>query len=108
MISKAKREKVYLKYGGHCAYCGKTLTKKELTVDHVMPSCKGGSDSIDNLRACCIECNRTKNQGNLQFLRLALAWPTIAIENMKDFPTALNAAKSYKFYYETYSTVLSS
>jgi len=102
MISKSKRQKVYQKYGGHCAYCGKKLSMTELTIDHVKPSSQGGSDDIDNLRACCVNCNMTKGQGSLRFLRLALAWPTMIISDMVDFPSALKASKSYKFYYEKF------
>jgi hypothetical protein len=31
-----------------------------LTVDHVFPSSKGGSDDIDNLVYCCFRCNQYK------------------------------------------------
>lgn len=100
MVSKSKRKKVYQRAGGHCEYCGKPLSMRELTIDHVVPSSKGGGDNIGNLKACCLKCNRTKNQGSTQFLRLALAWPHLAISEMTDFGTAMLAAKKYKFYYE--------
>ena len=106
MISKAKRQKVYQKYGGHCAYCGKQLSMKEMTVDHVKPLSHGGSDDINNLRACCFACNVTKGQGSLRFLRLALAWPTMLISEMADFPTALRSSKKYKFFYEKFKITI--
>ena len=34
-ISKDTREKVYEKYGGHCAYCGCHLEMKDMQIDHV-------------------------------------------------------------------------
>jgi hypothetical protein len=102
MISKAKRKAVYDKYGGHCAYCGKQLSIKELTVDHIMPTSHGGKDNIENLRASCKTCNNMKGEGSIRFLRLALAWPSMVVPDMVDFATALNASKKYKFYYETY------
>lgn len=40
-----------------CLYCGIT---KNLTIDHVIPRCKGGSDEWDNLATCCSKCNRKK------------------------------------------------
>lgn len=39
-----------------CAYCGKAAT----TIDHVMPRSRGGSDSWENLVACCLRCNNVK------------------------------------------------
>jgi len=47
MTSK-KREQVYNKYGGRCAYTG-TLLKDDWQVDHVIPKRRGGTDDIDNL-----------------------------------------------------------
>ncbi|MHC5822971.1 MAG: HNH endonuclease signature motif containing protein [Nostoc sp.] len=41
-----------------CAYCGKA-TKCQL--DHFVPICKGGADSINNLIPACSSCNFTKN-----------------------------------------------
>ena len=47
-ISKAMRQKVLDKYGGHCAYCGKVLDLKTLRVDHLHPHYRGGEDSFEN------------------------------------------------------------
>lgn len=45
----------------HCAYCGKSAN----TVDHVMPKSRGGSDSWENLVACCLKCNNAKGDRTL-------------------------------------------
>jgi 5-methylcytosine-specific restriction endonuclease McrA len=37
-----------------CAYCGDKAT----TADHVIPRGKGGSDTLDNLVAACVRCNK--------------------------------------------------
>lgn len=34
-IPKKVRQKVYEKYDGHCAYCGKKLEYKDMQVDHI-------------------------------------------------------------------------
>lgn len=51
-ISKRIREIVYNKYDGHCAYCGKEITIKEMQVDHFyskyLYSCY--KDKIEDLR----------------------------------------------------------
>jgi len=39
-----------------CQYCHDQAN----SVDHVIPRVKGGSDSLDNLVACCKPCNSAK------------------------------------------------
>ena len=38
-----------MKYHGHCAYCGRPLKMKAMTVDLLVPKSKGGGNSIENL-----------------------------------------------------------
>ncbi len=40
-----------------CTYCG---LEKPLTVDHMIPLSKGGSNSIDNITPACLTCNCSK------------------------------------------------
>lgn len=40
-----------------CQYCG---TRESLTIDHVIPKSRGGSDEWDNLITCCSTCNVKK------------------------------------------------
>jgi predicted restriction endonuclease len=40
-----------------CAYCGET---ENLTLDHITPRFKGGSDRITNVLCACKECNTDK------------------------------------------------
>ena len=44
-------------YNHRCARCGE---KKKLTVDHVVPLSKGGSNYIDNIQPLCSSCNSSK------------------------------------------------
>ena len=44
------------KYGNKCLRCN----KPEVTVDHVVPLSRGGSNSIDNLQPLCGSCNSSK------------------------------------------------
>lgn len=40
-----------------CAYCG---SEENLTLDHITPRIKGGSDRITNIVCACGECNHSK------------------------------------------------
>ena len=86
-IPKAMRIKVYDKYDGHCAYCGKELKMKDMQVDHLTPiahSCYGNVDyamkarkmfddgsinEIDNLMPSCRACNYYKDTATLEKFR---------------------------------------
>ena len=43
-----------------CAGCRVLFPFRNLTVDHVVPRSKGGSDYIDNLQLLCVACNSMK------------------------------------------------
>ncbi len=43
-----------------CQYCGTTLPKTELNLDHVVPKSQGGSSTWENVVTSCIDCNRKK------------------------------------------------
>ena len=45
-----------------CQYCFAKLTKNNTTVDHVIPRQQGGSNEVDNLKACCFSCNQKKSK----------------------------------------------
>ena len=51
------RTKVRERWNYKCAYCG---SKKELTIDHVVPRAKGGTDFTKNVVCCCHSCNQSK------------------------------------------------
>ncbi len=43
-----------------CQYCGCQLPAAELTLDHVLPRCRGGASSWENIVAACKPCNNRK------------------------------------------------
>lgn len=45
-------------YGGVCPCCGRVA---ELTVDHIIPLAKGGTNWIWNLQPLCFSCNSAKS-----------------------------------------------
>jgi len=71
-ISKLKKTKVYDKFKGKCAYCGKKLSLETMHIDHVCPKNSGGSNQIENLFPSCPECNASKVIKSLDDFRLHL------------------------------------
>jgi 5-methylcytosine-specific restriction endonuclease McrA len=43
-----------------CIYCRKVVTKRDLTIDHLIPRAKGGTDDAENRVHCCLDCNHAK------------------------------------------------
>jgi HNH endonuclease len=62
------------KTNGHCAYCGKAITTKTMTIDHVTPRSRYSSpkyaDRADNRLPVCMPCNRYKHARTLKEYRL--------------------------------------
>lgn len=66
--SSNKRKILYQRQSGKCALCGKQLQiddnkdmKNYLTFDHIIPVCRGGSNSLTNLQGLCWRCNHVKD-----------------------------------------------
>ncbi len=52
--------------GERCAYCG---TSNGLGLDHRVPLCRGGSNTVENVVPACGDCNRRKGRKtDVQFL----------------------------------------
>ena len=85
---KLNKGEVRRKTGCRCGYCGKQLSSKETTIDHIIPKSKFFSvvssgnaplflthlkwydvHHIDNLLACCSECNRLKRVMSIERFR---------------------------------------
>ena len=84
-ISKETRQKVYEKYHGHCAYCGKEITIGEMQVDHAIPFAgeiygrdrekvrqmidDNSINDFSNLMPACRACNFYKGIGDIEGFR---------------------------------------
>lgn len=55
-----KKRILFNRDGWKCQYCGVELSYNTITVDHVMPSSRGGATSWLNCVASCKPCNRFK------------------------------------------------
>jgi len=51
---------LYIRDDSTCQYCGIVLESRKLTVDHVIPQCRGGQTTWENTVACCSKCNNEK------------------------------------------------
>ena len=86
-LSKKQRERIYLKYNGHCAYCGIPIELKDMQVDHIKPIFRNwtekekevllpkgysGGDSFDNLNPACRACNFRKGTDDIEGFRSAI------------------------------------
>lgn len=56
-VDAATARAVFARDDNRCTYCGATGS---LTVDHVMPSSRGGGSDVANLVAACVPCNSSK------------------------------------------------
>lgn len=54
------RFNVFLRDEWECQYCGHEFKTQHLTFDHVIPRCRGGNTSWDNIVAACQKCNSVK------------------------------------------------
>ena len=77
-MKKADRQRVYEKYNGHCAYCGKEIAYKDMQVDHRVALYRGygtlvgverGTDDFDNLMPSCRACNFRKGTMTVEQFR---------------------------------------
>jgi hypothetical protein len=61
-----ERKYMLSKSHGRCSCCGKKITTKNMTCEHVVPISRGGTNNLENLVALCQECNDAK--GNLLYM----------------------------------------
>ena len=54
------RFNVFLRDKFECQYCGSRYNAENLTFDHVVPRCRGGRTSWQNVVAACSPCNLRK------------------------------------------------
>ena len=60
-IRREKRLAIYLRDGLACGWCGASVEDgAELTLDHLRPNSKGGSNHESNLVTCCRRCNSAR------------------------------------------------
>jgi len=63
------RVNLFRRDGGECQYCG---SRRQLTIDHVVPRSKGGKTNWTNLVAACHRCNVHKGDKTPEQVGLTL------------------------------------
>ena len=67
------RQNVYLRDGYRCQYCNWTGPLSNLTLDHLIPSAKGGKTTWDNIVTACKNCNLRKGMRTPEEVGMRLA-----------------------------------
>jgi CRISPR/Cas system Type II protein with McrA/HNH and RuvC-like nuclease domain len=79
---KINRHRIYRRDNYQCVYCG---SKRELTLDHVIPKSKGGGNNWENLVTSCSKCNVKKADRTPEEAKMKMSHkpyvPTLIDEN---------------------------
>lgn len=73
-IRQTTRLAIYLRDGLACCWCGDAVENgAQLTLDHVVPHSKGGSNDPANLVTCCHRCNSSRGSRSVPKFAAAVA-----------------------------------
>ena len=115
-MPKINRQEVYNKCQGHCAYCGKEITLKQMQVDHKEPIFRNysekeldsikrvrGTDDTNNLLPSCARCNRWKSTFTTEQFRQEIS---LQIKRLNNNHSNYRMAKDYNLIQETNEPVV--
>ncbi len=68
---RLNRRNLFARDNNSCQYCGKKFPTSELSIDHVVPTCRGGQTTWENVVCACVRCNvrkggRTPQEANMK------------------------------------------
>lgn len=73
-LRQDKRLAIYLRDGCACAWCGQAIENgAQLTLDHLTPHSKGGSNHESNLITACHRCNSSRGNRSIKAFAVAVA-----------------------------------
>lgn len=68
-VPPVNRREVLRRDGNRCQYCG---SKRDLTLDHIIPRSKGGQHTWENVVTACAPCNGRKGSQLLEATPMSL------------------------------------
>ena len=116
-VPKKIREAVYLKYDGHCAYCGKKLEYKEFQLDHLIPKqreqfkkyTEEQIECFENYMPSCRRCNHYKRAHTLESFRQMIEEIPAKLQRDsyiykvgRDYNLIVEWPQKIKFYFEQF------
>lgn len=110
-LKKAEREKVRMKYGGRCAYCGTELGDR-WHADHLAPVIRladergaeqGQNHNLANMMPACAPCNISKGRQGLEGWR---AWLAGHVTSLNQYHPIYRLVKAYGLIAETGAKVV--
>lgn len=72
--AKYTRQNLFTRDKNTCAYCGVVHEVRNLTIDHIIPRCRGGKTEWNNVVTCCKTCNQIKADKPLHLCGLTLKY----------------------------------
>ncbi|MCP6761335.1 MAG: HNH endonuclease [Fischerella sp. CENA71] len=63
------RKYVYQRDNYQCKNCGQTHHDTQLSIDHIIPLARSGTNDISNLQTLCLTCNQQKKDKIVHGLR---------------------------------------
>jgi 5-methylcytosine-specific restriction endonuclease McrA len=55
-----------------CQYCGRSLKRSEVTIDHIIPKKMGGQSNFTNCVVACVSCNSKKSHKLMSEVNMSL------------------------------------
>lgn len=61
-MKSSRKQLVWRRDKYRCKYCQELCTERNVTVDHIFPKWKGGTNDMNNLVTSCRSCNLAKGK----------------------------------------------
>ena len=82
-FTATERDALYRKQRDICRGCNRRFPARNLTVDHILPLARGGTERLSNLQLLCGTCNSVKGDGSQTQLKRRLREQGVILEGVK-------------------------